>query len=256
MTTDQIAKIQGYVNSHIDDFHNRRIESIKGLKLKTLIEKKNPYMFRTKDLRTPQDFVEPLLQAHISSSEESQFGGFMEGLAVFCSDLFQNTQKRPAPGLDISFVRDGIHYVIGIKSGNNWGNSSQQKKLNEDFKTAVKTLKQSRDVGEVMPVLGICYGKVREVHNGLYLKVSGQDFWNFISGDDNLYLEIIEPLGYEAEKHNERFQVERAATSTRFAHEFTELFCDAEFHIDWQKLVKFNCGRRAARKAQTKSVSN
>ncbi len=244
MTPEQTDAIRNYVSTHVDDFHNKRIAGIKELKLKKVLEKKNPYMFRTKDIHTPQDLIEPILQAHSSSSEESQFGKFMEGLAIFCSELLQNSQKTPAPGIDLMFIRNNVHYVVGIKSGSNWGNSDQWKKLRDDFQRAVKVLKQSRDVGEVQPVLGICYGKVKPVNNGLFLKICGQEFWEFISGDPNLYLDIIEPLGYEAEKHNERFEIERAATLTRFVHEFTEEFCDQDFRIDWQKLVRFNSGKR------------
>jgi hypothetical protein len=255
MTPEQMQTVRDYVNSHVDDFHNGRIASIKALKLKTLLEKKNPYMFRTKDLRTPEEFVEPLLQSHISSSEESLFGGFMEGLAIYISDMFQHTQKKPAPGLDMSFVRDNIHYLVGIKSGNSWGNSEQHKQLREGFKNAVKTLKQSKDVGQIESILGICYGKVRSTHNGLYRKICGQEFWEFISGDPGLYLDIIEPLGYEAKKHNEAFEIARAATRTRFVHEFTEAFCDEDFSINWETLVKFNSGKRAPRVTSSKHAT-
>ncbi|NPV76357.1 MAG: hypothetical protein HPY59_08260 [Anaerolineae bacterium] len=31
-----------------------------------------------------------------------------------------------------------------------------------------------------------------------YLKVVGQNFWTFISGNQQLYAELIEPVGYRA----------------------------------------------------------
>jgi hypothetical protein len=40
---------------------------------------------------------------------------------------------------------------------------------------------------------------------GDYLKKCGQSFWAFISGDDDLYTTIIEPLGHRAKERNEAF---------------------------------------------------
>jgi len=39
-----------------------------------------------------------------------------------------------------------------------------------------------------------------------YYKYAGQDFWNFISGDDELYREIIKPINEEARARDEEFK--------------------------------------------------
>jgi len=57
-----------------------------------------------------------------------------------------------------------------------------------------------------------------------------------------LYVDIIEPIGFEAEAHNLRYQEEKARTYNRFIRDFTVTFCDAEGQIDWETLVKFNSG--------------
>jgi hypothetical protein len=246
MTPEHLAQIQKYVNTHVDEFHNRRIASLKRLELMTVLEKKNPYMFRTKDVRTPQELVESILQAHLSSSEETQFGNFLEDLAVFCLEVFNGGYKVPGTGLDMMFSRDGIHYLVAVKSGNNWGNSSQHARLKENFKHAVRLMRQNKDVHQVQPVLGICYGKAEQQNADEYVKFCGQAFWEFVSGDPNLYMDIVEPLGYEAALHNERFRDEYAATLTRFTLALTQEFYE-DGHINWEKLVKFNSGRRESK---------
>jgi len=35
-----------------------------------------------------------------------------------------------------------------------------------------------------------------------------QEFWEFISGNSQLYLEIVEPLGYRAKERNKEFSEE------------------------------------------------
>ena len=40
-------------------------------------------------------------------------------------------------------------------------------------------------------MLASCYGKRKTVNNGEYLRICGQEFWHFISGNKNLYTDII-----------------------------------------------------------------
>ena len=131
---------------------------------------------------------------------------------------------------------------MSIKSGTNWGNSSQQKRQEYDLQTATRVLKQSNHTLNVQPVLGICYGKTKTSFLRGYMKVVGQEFWYLISGNENLYTDIVEPLGYRAKEHNESFAENKAALINKFTSEFTKDFCDSEGNIDWRKLVIFNSG--------------
>ena len=57
----------------------------------------------------------------------------------------------------------------------------------------------------VIAINGCCYGKDNNPDKGEYLKLCGQRFWDFVSGNDNLYTEIIEPLGHQAKEKNDQF---------------------------------------------------
>lgn len=96
----------------------------------------------------------------------------------------------------------------------------------------------------IFAVNGCCYGQDANPDKGDYLKYCGQDFWKFISGNDELYLEIIEPLGHQAKRRNDEFLEEYSALITRFAQEFAQDFCQENGKIDWCKLVKFNSEAR------------
>lgn len=96
----------------------------------------------------------------------------------------------------------------------------------------------------MIAVNGCCYGKDDNPDKGDYLKLCGQRFWEFISGDENLYLAIIEPLGYEAKKNNELFDEEYAKVLNKFTIEFGQLFCKVDGAIDWDKLVRFNSQKK------------
>jgi hypothetical protein len=153
------------------------------------------------------------------------------------------TVKSPlAEGIDLEFERDGKWYIVSIKSGPNWGNSSQIKRMIDNFKKAQRILRTSGNSMPIVAVNGCCYGKESQPDKGDYLKLCGQDFWELISGNDQLYIEIIEPLGHQAKQHNESFQKEYARLINLFTQEFLQEFC-INGHIDWHKLVQFNSGK-------------
>ena len=220
--------------------------SIKNLKLAKVLSRKNPYLFKAKNLNKAADLVSAILDATLSSSEEGSFGGFMEALAIFIAENTGGGMKSAVQGLDIELTRDGVRHLITVKSGQNWGNADQRKKMRENFRTAVRVLTQNAQVGQLQPVEGICYGKfgVRQADKGMqdkgdYIRLIGQRFWQLVSGDADLYVDLIEPLGHEAEARATKFEEEKAATYNRLTQEFINEFCDVEFKIDWPKLVRF-----------------
>lgn len=246
MDAETRALIEEFVHENIDAFHAKRLEGIKGLQLNKVLARKNPYLFLAKNLNTAADLVTGILDASLSSSEEGSFGGFMEALAIFVAENTGGGMKSAVTGLDIELVRDGIRYLITVKSGQNWGNADQRAKMRENFRTAIRVLRQNAQIGQLQPVEGICYGKFGEraadrgrKEEGDYIRLIGQSFWNLISGDDSFYVDMIEPLAHEAEAHAAKFEEEKAATYNRFTAEFIADFCDLDYKIDWNKLVRF-----------------
>lgn len=235
---DQVCE---FVNENIVDFHQRKIQGLESLKLERLLTK-NPYLFKAKYIETPSHLIEGLLAAFLSSSEEKLFGDFLESLAVFVASKTCDGHKSTAPGVDLEFFNKNIHYIVSIKSGANWGNSSQQRKLEEDLRNAATRVKQARRGANVQPVLGICYGKTKTSYLRGYLKVVGQNFWYLISENEHLYTDIVEPIGYRAREHNEAFEKARHRVTNWFTKQFIDRFCDDFGMIDWVKLVEFNSG--------------
>lgn len=107
--------MQNYVERHIGEFHQRRLQNLEALKLSQILARKNPYLFKAKNILTAQDLVKTLLDAHLSSQEETIFGEFLEGLAVFiCKQVFDG-KKSSAEGIDLEFERENIRYIVSIK---------------------------------------------------------------------------------------------------------------------------------------------
>lgn len=235
-------QITGYIEAHIPSFHQRRLEKLASLKLRGVLRRKNPYLFKAKNVTSAADLVKGILDAYLSSQEETVFGGFLEELAVFICEQSFGGRKSAAEGIDLEFTRNGILYIVSIKSGPNWGNASQIKKMVQNFKQAKRVLGTNAAKKNVVAVNGCCYGIEQIEDKSDYLKKCGQSFWSFISGDENLYRTIIEPLGHRARERNEEFQREYGKVSNRFTKEFIDEFCQSDGAIDWEKLVCFNSG--------------
>ena len=199
-------------------------------------------MFKAKYVLTANEIVKGIVDAHISSSEEGIFGDWLEGLAIFINEKVYSGWKSGIQNIDLEFDNNNVRYIVNIKSGPNWGNSSQIKKMISDFKTAARTLRTSNSGLNIVPVNGCCYGIDNEPDKGDYYKYCGQKFWTFISGEDNLFTDIIEPLGHKAKERNDEFLQSYSQMINKFTKEFTNNYCKENGEIDWNELVKFNSG--------------
>ncbi|MBP8002453.1 MAG: cytosolic protein [Chloroflexi bacterium] len=235
-----LADIRKYVENNIGQFHEHRLSSLRLLKLKQILQRKNSYLFKAKNIIAAPDLVKLLLDAHLSSQEETMFGEFLEGLAVhICGLVYGGRKPSNRPSIDLEFEKDDVYYVVSIKSGPNWGNADQIRKMRENFVDAKADIQQSRALIQVIPINGCCYGQDANPDKGDYFKYCGQDFWSFISGIGELYTQIIEPLGYKAREKNDEFMDEQARIVTNFTVEFANEFCE-NGKVDWVKLVEFN----------------
>ncbi len=96
-----LSDVTYYVEKNISNFHKKRLENLNALELDTILKRKNPYLFKAKNVLTAQDIVKGLLDAHLSSQEETIFGEFLEGLAIFVCQKVYNGYKSSAEGIDL-----------------------------------------------------------------------------------------------------------------------------------------------------------
>lgn len=237
--------LTAFIESHIPHFHEKRLQSLEGLQLKTVLKRKNPYLFKAKYVESAPDLVKQLLDAHLSSQEETIFGDFLESLAIEVCALVYGGRKSTSEGIDLEFDRDGVRYIVSIKSGPNWGNSSQIKKMREHFKQARRIYGQNK---HLIAVNGCCYGRDAKPEKGDYQKQCGQAFWELISGEATMYQDLIEPLGHQAKARNEAFLSAYAKVINRFSAGFIAEFCQPDGAIDWPALVAFNSSREQPRR--------
>lgn len=233
-----------FIEENIHEFHDKRIARLLSLKLDDLLKRKNPYLFKAKSIITAQELVEGILQAYLSSQEEAIFGEILEKLAIFVNGIIYGGTKSSAEGIDLEFEKDDIKYIVSIKSGPHWGNSSQIAKMQDHFKKAKRILGTNTTAHNVVAVNGCCYSRDNKPDKGGYLKLCGQEFWAFITGDEEFYKLIIEPIGYKAQEKNEEFNIEYKKVINKFTRDFANNYCSQEGSILWDRLLEFNSAKQ------------
>ena len=240
-----------YLTQHVmEPFYVGRLEKLKSLALNEILRRKNPYLFKAKNLELAGDLVKSTVDAFISSQEETIFGNLLEGFAIHVSNTLHGGFKSTLKSIDLEFTRQKAYHIVGIKSGVSWGNSDQVNKLRDNFKLAREVLRARGVKDEIIAVNGCIYGKDRrpfKKHNDpekQYYKYAGQEFWYFVSGDDELYREIITPIDQEARLKDETFKKLYTAKINEMTQEFLANFLTLEGLIDWLKLIDF-VSRRA-----------
>ena len=83
-------ELQSFISeSVITPFYKKRFDKLEELTLNKILRRKNPYLFKAKNIQTSEELVKYTLDAFLSSQEETIFGNLMEELAIFiCSKVF------------------------------------------------------------------------------------------------------------------------------------------------------------------------
>lgn len=241
MNTLYLDDVTKYVEDNIGSFHSKRLEKLEGLELIKILKRKNPYLFKAKNVLTAQDLVKGISDAFLSSQEETIFGDFLEGVAIFVCSKVYGGFKSSKEGVDLEFGKGDTWYIVEIKSGPHWANSSQIKRMRRNFDKAKKSLQNSKN--KIIAINGCCYGKDRKPDKGDYYKLCGQRFWEFISDNVDLYTDIIEPLGHQSKQKNDEFNKAYAQMINRFTREFAIDYCKSNGEINWVKLVQLNSSK-------------
>ena len=232
----------------ISPFYEIRLDRLAKVKLNKVFQRKNSYLFKAKNVETAGDLAKNILDAFLSSQEETIFGDLMENLAIHVSKQVFNGKKAEEGkfrSIDLIFNRDNKVYIVGIKSGPNWGNSDQINAMKKNFKNARKIIKKEQNKKEIIAVNGCMYGrdnqpfKVNKKDKELtYYKICGQSFWELISGDNELYKKIIQPLDKESKKRDEVFKDLYVKKINEMTKNIVELFYTKN-DLNWNKIVDY-----------------
>lgn len=238
---DAVEKV---IADAIGDFYESLIDGIGALDLDTVLKRKNPYLFRAKSPQSASDVIESVLDAYVSSSEETIFGNlFFEPLARAAS----GGRKSISEGVDLELESGSIRHAIAVKSGTAVFNADSKKKQKQNFERAAALARQGGMA--LSPAIGYAYGAKEQSSRGFALELAGQDFWEYVTGDPDFYKKIVLFMRDEPEVYAKRFAAVKARTLNKLVKEFSDRYVDAEGEIDWESILEFNSGSIARKKA-------
>ena len=235
-------ELEKLIEQRLHAFYKSRFENLTKLKLTKVLQRKNPYLFKALGIEQAAEIVTRLLEAYISSSDETIFGeAYFEQIAR----KLPNVQVSDAKGVDIIKDEPTIYHAYAVKSGPNPFNASQKEKQNSEFlelKSRLMKLQKQFD-----PVLAYAYGRKNKPSSGkrIYRESSGEQFWTELTGDHDFYLKLIRLMKDVPLKRKDEYKSTWDAAINRFTNEFTSNFCLTDGRIDWEKLTKFVSAKKS-----------
>jgi len=237
------------VEELLSSFYSKRIAGLEKAKaeIASRIKNKNPYLFCALGISSPEDFISALLDAHISSSDETLFGNdFFEPLAKWsASKAWKDpegnctVQTSLETGVDISIETLTKDYCIAVKSGVKIFNAQSKKQQATNFLSINK--RKQKDKRAFEAIVGYCYGK-KQSRNTQYnfSEYAGEDFWEFLTGDSSFYLRIATSIAKHSTKNNQTFCKIKASTTEQLIDYFKKTYVE-DGAIKWEALVKEVC---------------
>jgi len=188
----------------------------------------------------PRELVKALLSAYLSSSDEGIFGdAFFEPVAIAVGD----GRKSITESVDFELKSGGTTRAYAVKSGLSVFNAQSRGRQIQAFEECRRRL-PGRDFEAVV---GYGYGNRTAPPKGKknFREVSGQAFWEEISGDPDLYRKILALLGKKADEHLATYRKAYDEATNQFLADFQSQFATPEGLVDWDKLLAFNSGKKS-----------
>ena len=238
MNTLTLDELEHYLDAEMVAFNKQRAKILQELAFEELFLC-NPFVLGIWEFVDLVKILDQLLDHTLLHREEKLLDEILVRLAIFVVAKSFGGYKSSIPGIDFEFSNNGIQYLVAVKPNLNEETTPEDHEPGDSLRNAV--IQRSKwSEGEVRAVLGVCYGKSETSQLQGYTKVVGKDFWRLISGNERLYLDIVNPLIRKSRDHDEIFISEKVGVTHRFFKLFYDLFCTERGLIDWEKFVEFN----------------
>lgn len=191
--------VQAELHGVLSSFGNKVQDKLIDLQLHPIkyLRRKNPFLYRIRGCDTPERLAEEVVNALMSSSEETMFGTVLEQIVISVARAARGGRKSIAQAIDLEWDETEpypVRVLVQIKSGPNWGNAEQRRRMEDSFKRAKQAFRADNPIGHVICVEGCCYGKNQDKDLGSHRKIVGMRFWQLVSQWDECSTAIMDLL--------------------------------------------------------------
>ncbi|MDA7984147.1 MAG: hypothetical protein MPJ52_01095 [Alphaproteobacteria bacterium] len=235
---DWWSGVEGEIDGIVEGFSRRLEEKLTAnFNPQAVLRRKNPYLFCLRKAEEADRFAESILSAYLSSSEETIFGDLLEDCSIAVCHHARGGSKSTTEGIDLEYAgsEDQGRVIVQVKSSENWGNSGQRKRLEENFRTASRIYRRGARQ-RVTCIEGICYGRARIRDRGFFYTYVGPSFWQEISGREETYLWLLEVIKRHAE-NGLRGSREQACRSIVDFLDEAKISRDGK--VNWENLLRY-----------------
>ena len=236
------AEAEAEVDARVKDFTSKLKKKLCESPEK-IIRRKNPFLFRIRAASNVQTLADMVINAYLSSSEETMFGYVLEDVAIAICKNAKNGRKSGIRNIDLEYDCGDTRTIVQVKSGGNWSNASSRRTQAGEFKKATAVLRQGGRGLNVRCIEGICYGKSEIKDEGSHLRVVGRCFWEEISDWNGTADAVMELLGKHAGNGLNRAQEKAHDRMVCFLRD-SEIVRDDNI-IQWEKLFDLVMARPA-----------
>lgn len=236
-------KLAAKVEALLNVLYERRFAQLRALTLAKLLNK-NPYLYRAIGIQRPDQYLDHLLSARISSSDETIFGNeFFEPLALWAAQISSGPSRLVSVGAgagqDISIETDAEYFAISVKSGTNIFNSQSDKGQKVEFDQIEARLKKLKKAFH--KVVGFGYGRAPVSKNAKTIqKKAGQEFWELLTGESDFYVRISDAIAKPAALHKSGFDEALQKKHSELLRQFMLDYVDVDGTVRWRDVVEFN----------------
>ncbi len=240
MNSLQYADVHHFIVRKMAEFYESKLTLIQSVQFEDILQNFTFHWFHNENMSSGQDFVVKLLELTLRPQEDFLFEALLKQVAIFVTSKMYHGYQSSLTGIDLEFQKQETHYFAKIRL-NNQQLSFSKASLKADFEHAKETLLAQNQNLAIQPIIGTCYGNSKTIltKNGV-LKLYGQSFWHFLSGDVDFYIRMMKSIGQGAKKHAYVLGNHKEYLINRLIFQFIKQFCLPHGTIDWEKLLQLN----------------
>ena len=224
------------VTKGVNELFAARIRKLDKISLKALLDHINPFMAGA--VYSDDDMIDQALAGNVHISTGSMFGReFFEPIFRRVPGMLQIGEHQA----DFESHTNGRVVRYSLKSGPYQQNTGEKENGVERLKKWKRMMRTHREPGELVAVVGTCYGAPKDIERDGVRYLNGPALWEYATGDPEFFRRlaaVLEEIQPECAVLRERYIVAYDRTLRRLKADYDREWRRKTGAIDISRLAK------------------